>query len=111
MGKGLTPSKVKPSQTRCFAEFITCPANCAGCSRAERLSMEVYRMKSGMGLGLGGLKLWRPALNKPAQRVGARPTVWPLFASLRSQLIIPYVVLTLLTAMIGTYIVTRLVTS
>lgn len=68
-------------------------------------------MKSGIGLGLGGLKLWRPALNKRAPRAGARPTGWPLFTSLRSQLIIPYVVLTLLTAMIGTYIVTRLVTS
>jgi signal transduction histidine kinase len=68
-------------------------------------------MKSGMGLGLDGLKLWRTALTKPARRAGGWPSRWPLFTSLRSQLIIPYVVLTLLTAMIGTYIVTRLVTS
>ncbi len=37
--------------------------------------------------------------------------VFPRLASLRSQLIIPYVVLTLLTAMVGTFVVTRLVTS
>jgi signal transduction histidine kinase len=36
---------------------------------------------------------------------------FPRLASLRGQLIIPYVVLTLLTAMVGTFVVTRLVTS
>lgn len=40
-----------------------------------------------------------------------RPTVWPRFASLRAKLIVPYVLLTLLVAMVGTFVVTRLVTS
>ena len=53
-----------------------------------------------------------PALsNGPGSRLGAvLPWSRPL-ASLRGQLIIPYVLLTLLTAMVGTFIVTRLVTS
>ena len=34
-----------------------------------------------------------------------------VFASLRAKLIIPYVILTLLIAMVGVYVITRLVTS
>src|SRR5262245_17163222 len=68
-------------------------------------------MKSSLGLGLDGLKFWRrPALNPPV-RAFPRPSRWPNLTRLRAQLIIPYVVLTFLTAMIGTYVVTRLVTS
>src|SRR5438094_3487675 len=71
-------------------------------------------MKSGMGLGLrlGGLRLWRRlASNKQSRRAAGASLLWPNLTRLRAQLIIPYVILTLLTAMIGTYIVTRLVTS
>src|ERR1051325_4469596 len=71
-------------------------------------------MKSGMGVGLrfGGLRLGqRLASNKQLRPGGSPRTLWPNLTRLRAQLIIPYVVLTLLTAMIGTYIVTRLVTS
>lgn len=50
-------------------------------------------------------------MNPPTRRAVRWPALWSPFTRLRSQLIIPYVVLTLLTAMIGTYIVTRLVTS
>src|SRR5688572_6711514 len=69
-------------------------------------------MKSDLGLGLDEVQLRRrTVLNKPARRPTRLLAVWPSLTRLRSQLIIPYVVLTLLTAMIGTYTVTRLVTS
>jgi signal transduction histidine kinase len=47
---------------------------------------------------------------QPAQASGLRPLVRRL-RTLRGQLIIPYVLLTLVTAMVGTFVVTRLVTS
>jgi signal transduction histidine kinase len=50
----------------------------------------------------------------PAGRIGPLTTIlsrWPRLAKLQTKLIVPYVVLTLLTAMGGLFIVTRLVTS
>ena len=52
-----------------------------------------------------------PLANGPAARLSAALSLPRPLASLRGQLIVPYVVLTLLTAMVGTFIVTRLVTS
>jgi hypothetical protein len=53
----------------------------------------------------------RPGLLKEAGQV-LQPSSWRVrLAGLRAQLIVPYVVLTLVTAMVGTFVVTRLVTS
>ena len=53
----------------------------------------------------------KPGLFKEASQV-LQPSSWRVrLAGLRAQLIVPYVVLTLVTAMVGTFVVTRLVTS
>ncbi len=48
---------------------------------------------------------------QPAQKQEKRVWRLPTFARLQTKLIVPYVVLTLIIAMVGTYIITRLVTS
>jgi len=59
-----------------------------------------------------GLRHFAGVVNgKKRARSGRSSTRWPRLASLRAKLIVPYVLLTLLVAMVGIFVVTRLVTS
>jgi signal transduction histidine kinase len=49
--------------------------------------------------------------SSPRMRLRWPAPPWKRFASLRTELIVPYIILTLLIAMVGMYVVTRLVTS
>ncbi len=67
-----------------------------------------------MELEMGGTSLERPSDDGPSpgsEEASLLAKLVALFASLRAKLIIPYVILTVLIAMVGVFVITNLVTS